>query len=59
MEAWENSASIYAISIQPSATNVSNIAARNADSLRYNLQGQRVSDSYRGIIITNGKKYAK
>ena len=59
VEAWENSASIYAISIQPSATNVSNIAARNADSLRYNLQGQRVSDSYRGIVITNGKKYTK
>jgi hypothetical protein len=24
---------------------------------RYNLQGQRVADTYRGIVIQNGKKY--
>ena len=24
---------------------------------RYNMAGQRVSDSYKGIVIVNGKKY--
>ena len=24
---------------------------------RYNLSGQRVNDSYKGIVITNGKKF--
>lgn len=32
-------------------------AAETADSPRYNLAGQRVSDSYKGIVIQNGKKH--
>lgn len=31
----------------------------NADTPRYNLSGQRVDDSYRGIVISNGKKMVK
>lgn len=29
------------------------------DGKMYNLQGQEVSDSYKGIVIVNGKKYLK
>ena len=28
-----------------------------ASASTYNLQGQRVSNSYKGVIIRNGKKY--
>lgn len=39
------------------ATNISNIKAdTNADSPLYNLAGQRVSKSYKGVVIKNGKK---
>ncbi len=31
----------------------------NTDAPRYNLSGQRVDDSYRGIVISNGKKMVK
>lgn len=30
---------------------------KNADGKMYNLNGQRVSSSYKGIVIMNGKKY--
>ena len=41
------------------ADGISTVTAGKADSLRYNLQGQRVSDSYKGVVIINGKKYVK
>jgi len=31
----------------------------DTDNTLYNLSGQRVSESYNGIIIKNGKKYLK
>ena len=31
-------------------------AGENADRAIYNLSGQRVSDSYKGVVIVNGKK---
>ena len=34
-------------------------AAANGNAPKYNLAGQRVNDSYRGIVIQNGKKYLK
>lgn len=34
-------------------------ARRITDNAIYNLAGQRVSDSYRGIVIQNGKKFMK
>ena len=34
-------------------------AAANGNTPKYNLAGQRVNDSYRGIVIQNGKKYLK
>lgn len=39
------------------ATNISNIKAEtNANAPLYNLAGQRVSKSYKGVVIRNGKK---
>ncbi|MBR5688408.1 MAG: Omp28-related outer membrane protein [Prevotella sp.] len=32
-------------------------ASDAADAPRYNLSGQRVSDSYRGIVVSKGRKY--
>lgn len=41
-------------------TSISNLNANgnlNDNATRYNLAGQKVSDSYKGIVIVNGKKY--
>ena len=44
------------VTVSP-ATNIINIKAEaNADSPLYNLAGQRVSKSYKGVVIKNGKK---
>lgn len=41
-----------------SATRIDNMQAtgENAGRVTYNLSGQRVSDSYKGVVIINGKK---
>ena len=36
-----------------------NAAAAKKAGKTYNLAGQQVSDSYKGLIIKNGKKYVK
>jgi hypothetical protein len=33
------------------------MAAGNGDTVHYNLAGQKVSGSFRGIVISNGKRY--
>ena len=42
-------------------TNINTLDSRlstlDQNAPRYNLSGQRVSDSYKGIVIVNGKKY--
>ena len=52
------SAAKYAINFDGEATGIQTIEAApatNADM--YNLAGQRVDKSYKGIVIVNGKKY--
>lgn len=39
--------------------NVNAVTATNGDGKAYNLQGQRVDDSFRGVVISNGKKTVK
>lgn len=34
-----------------------NVAGKNESKVKYNLAGQRVSDSYKGILVRNGKKF--
>ena len=43
------------------ATGINEVAAKNAKSsiATYNLAGQRVSDSFKGIVVKDGKKYVK
>lgn len=41
-------------------TNISNLNANgnlNSNATRFNLAGQKVTESYKGIVIVNGKKY--
>ncbi len=43
---------------QGGETGVENIQALdNLNGIRYNLSGQRVSDSYKGVVIQNGRKF--
>ncbi len=36
---------------------IANIVTINANAKVYNLAGQRVADSYKGVVIVNGKKF--
>lgn len=48
----------YAINFDGEATGIHTIeAASAANGAMYNLAGQRVDKSYKGIVIVNGKKY--
>lgn len=48
----------YAINFDGEATGIQTIeAASAANAAMYNLAGQRVDKSYKGIVIVNGKKY--
>ena len=38
-------------------TGISNVVSNKVASETYNLSGQRVSKDYKGIVVTNGKKY--
>lgn len=41
-------------------TGITSLNAASAKaSATYNLAGQQVSDSYKGVVIKNGKKYVK
>ena len=39
--------------------NITSVAAEKVDGPIYNLAGQRVSESYKGVVIQNGKKVVK
>lgn len=52
------SAAKYSICFGDEATGIQTIeAASAANAAMYNLAGQRVDKSYKGIVIVNGKKY--
>ncbi len=45
---------------QGGESGVENIKAQEAlNGIRYNLSGQRVSDSYKGVVIQNGRKFVQ
>ena len=46
-------------SVEPTAINEINAEGTNGDGATYNISGQRVDDSYKGIVIINGKKMMK
>lgn len=46
--------------LKSSATGITTVKkVQSDDDARYNLLGQRVDDSYHGVIIKNGKKYMR
>ena len=46
-------------SVEPTAINEINADETNGNGAIYNISGQRVDDSYKGIVIINGKKILK
>ena len=63
LEALVNSAYNKAVEIRPIkltvVTGINDIKANaaKADNVLYNLAGQRVSAAYKGVVISNGKKF--
>ena len=47
----------YLYSINGKTTGISSVKASQKSSVLYNLSGQRVNGSYKGVVISNGKKY--
>ena len=47
----------YITSIDKTTSNINSAVIDNTQrGIRYNLNGQRVSNSYKGVVIENGKK---
>ena len=46
----------YLYSLNGSTTGISQLQTSAAESVRYNLAGQKVGANYKGIVIENGKK---
>lgn len=44
-------------SLNGTVAGISNIKVNNANGIVYNLAGQRVANSFKGIVVKNGKKY--
>lgn len=45
------------VTVLNDASGINNITVDNAKKgVRYNLAGQRVNESYKGVVIENGKK---
>lgn len=53
-----NSLNFYAFTFTPATTNISSTVENKKanDGATYNLAGQRVDKSYKGIVISDGKK---
>ena len=45
------------IYVNDSETGCDNISTNQTDGIRYNLLGKPVDETYRGVVIMNGKKY--
>ncbi len=56
-DVWANFYNI--VELEPSAIELLPAEYASSAHTLYNLQGMRVSDAYRGIVVLNGKKYLK
>ena len=54
---YELAQGCYLYSINGKTTGISSVKASQKSSVLYNLSGQRVNGSYKGVVISNGKKY--
>jgi len=57
---YKGAAEIDPVEINGVGTGINNINAENVENApAYNMAGQRVSNSFKGIVIKNGKKFIK
>lgn len=54
---YELAKGCYLYSINGKTTGISSVKASQKSSELYNLSGQRVNSSYKGVVIRNGKKF--
>lgn len=54
-----NSINIYAVEFVAESTDIHQVEAKSANNNTYNLAGQNVGKNYKGVVITNGKKYVQ
>lgn len=54
---YELAKGCYLYSIKKNATGISSVKASQKSSVLYNLSGQRVNNSYKGVVIRDGKKF--
>lgn len=54
---YELAKGCYLYSINGKTTGISSVKTSQKSSVLYNLSGQRVNGSYKGVVISNGKKY--
>ena len=45
------------VTLNGKTTGISSVKASQKSSVLYNLSGQRVNGSYKGVVISNGKKF--
>jgi len=54
---YELAKGCYLYSIKKNTAGISSVKVSQKPSVLYNLSGQRVNGSYKGVVISNGKKY--
>lgn len=54
---YELAKGCYIYSIKKATTGINSVKASTKSSELYNLSGQRVDSSYKGVVIRNGKKF--
>ena len=54
---YELAKGCYLYSIKNNPTGISSVKAPQKSSVLYNLSGQRVNSSYKGVVIRDGKKF--
>ncbi len=47
---------IYTLKVEEGTTSISTVKVAAQNGVRYNLAGQKVDNSYKGVVIVNGKK---
>lgn len=54
---YELAKGCYIYSIKKNTAGISSVKVSQKSSVLYNLSGQRVNDSYKGVVIRDGKKF--
>lgn len=54
-----NGINFYAVEFVAESTDIHQVEVKSANNNTYNLAGQSVGKNYKGVVITNGKKYVR